>query len=415
MTTATRPLTERENKALAIATHTKLVRKPNNTWTVPSQSGPKTYTVNPDPESPSCSCRDFEFRRARCKHVLAVEIVLQREVTVSNDGNSQTVTETVTVKKKYTQAWSSYNKAQTNEKSQFLAFLYELCSKIEEPIQKRRRGGQRLPLADVLFAVTFKVYSGMSARRFASDMRDALAKGYVSKMPSFNSIFDYLQMESLTPYLKYLITESALPLKSIETDFAVDSSGFSTTRFERWFDVKYGNNEDWHEWIKMHLVCGVRTHIVTGVELTSARTHDAPYFKPLLEQTAKAGFNMVEVSADKGYISYDNLQAVVDHGATPYVPFKTNVTGKRGTELWKRLFHYYSFKREEFLVHYHKRSNVETTFSMIKAKFGERLRSKTETAQVNEALCKVLCHNLCVVIQSMYELNITPEFCDEAA
>src|ERR1051325_398646 len=103
-----------------------------------------------------------------------------------------------------------------DEKSDFLAFLYQLCSNIEEPIQKRKRGGQRLPLADVLFAVTFKVYSGMSARRFASDMRDALAKGYVSKLPSFNSIFDYLQNESLTPYLKYLITESALPLKSIE-------------------------------------------------------------------------------------------------------------------------------------------------------------------------------------------------------
>ena len=79
------------------------------------------------------------------------------------------------------------------------------------------------------------------------------------------------------------------------------------------------------------------------------------------------------------------------------------------------MFYYYNFKRDEFLAHYHKRSNVETTFSMIKAKFGERLRSKTATAQVNEALCKVLCHNLCVVIQSMYELNITPEFCSEAA
>jgi hypothetical protein len=133
MTTA--QLSERESKALAIATHTKLVRKPNNTWTVPSQSGPKTYTVNPDPESLSCNCRDFEFRRVRCKHVLAVEIVLQREVTVSNNGRTQTVTETVTVKKKYTQEWSAYNRAQTNEKSQFLAFLYELCSKIEEPIQ----------------------------------------------------------------------------------------------------------------------------------------------------------------------------------------------------------------------------------------------------------------------------------------
>ena len=67
------------------------------------------------------------------------------------------------------------------------------------------------------------------------------------------------------------------------------------------------------------------------------------------------------------------------------------------------------------MAHYHKRSNVETVFSMIKARFGERLRSKSETAQINEALTKVLCHNLCVVIQSMYELDVVPEFCSEAA
>lgn len=88
----------------------------------------------------------------------------------------------------------------------------------------------------------------------------------------------------------------------------------------------------------------------------------------------------------------------------------SGVSGKKKDELWKNLFHFYSFKREEFLRHYHKRSNVESTFNMIKAKFGERLRSKTETAQVNEALCKVPCHNLCVVIQSMYELGIDPTF-----
>ena len=402
----------RQQKAIEIAAKAKLTRK-GDTWLVPSQSGPKKYTVDPNPQEPSCSCPDFEARQLPCKHIYAVEIVVQREY--SSDGETETVTETVMVRKTYKQEWSSYNKAQTNEKAHFLAFLYELCSKVEEPIQKRSRGGQRLPLADVLFTVAFKVYSGMSARRFASDMRDALAKGYVSKAPSFNSVFDYLQMESLTPYLRQLIAESAMPLKSIETDFAIDSSGFSTTRFVHWFDVKYGNNEDWHDWVKMHLMCGTRTHVVTSVELSRARMHDSPYLKPLIEQTAKAGFNMVEVSADKGYISGDNLQTVVDHGATPYIPFKANVTGKRGSELWKKLFHYYSFKREEFLVHYHKRSNVETTFHMIKAKFGERLRSKTETAQINEALCKVLCHNLCVVIQSMYELGIAPEFTSEAA
>ena len=48
---------------------------------------------------------------------------------------------------------------------------------------------------------------------------------------------------------------------------------------------------------------------------------------------------------------------------------------------------FYQFKREEFLPHYHKRSNVETTFSMIKAKFGGSIRSKKRTAQINEILC----------------------------
>jgi transposase len=201
-----------------------------------------------------------------------------------------------------------------------------------------------------------------------------------------------------------------LPLKSIETDFAVDSSGFSTTSYVRWFDVKYGKDEDWHDWIKMHLMCGTSTHIVTSVELSRAKAHDSPYYKPLVDATAKSGFNMQEISADKGYISADNLHTTIAHGAMPYIPFKSNVNIKRGDDLWKKLFHFYSFKRAEFLMHYHKRSNVETTFSMIKAKFGEKLRCKTETAQINEALCKLLCHNLCVVVQSMYELGVDPTF-----
>jgi transposase len=74
------------------------------------------------------------------------------------------------------------------------------------------------------------------------------------------------------------------------------------------------------------------------------------------------------------------------------------------------MFHFYQLRRSEFMSFYHKRSNVETTFSMIKAKFGERLRSKTEKAQINELLCKVLCHNLCCVIQSIYELGIETNF-----
>jgi transposase len=62
------------------------------------------------------------------------------------------------------------------------------------------------------------------------------------------------------------------------------------------------------------------------------------------------------------------------------------------------------------MARYHKRSNVESTFSMIKAKFRDHVRSKSDTAVVNEVLCKILAHNICCVIIAVYELGIDPTF-----
>ena len=47
---------------------------------------------------------------------------------------------------------------------------------------------------------------------------------------------------------------------------------------------------------------------------------------------------------------------------------------------------------------------------MVKAKFGDKLKSKNWIAQQNELLCKLIAHNICVLIQEMHELGIKPEF-----
>ena len=44
------------------------------------------------------------------------------------------------------------------------------------------------------------------------------------------------------------------------------------------------------------------------------------------------------------------------------------------------------------------------------AKLGGAVRAKSPVAQVNEVLCKVLAHNLCCLIQSIYELGLEPVF-----
>ncbi len=191
----------------------------------------------------------------------------------------------------------------------------------------------------------------------------------------------------------------------------MDSSGFTTSRFVRWFDHKYGVVKKEYDWVKVSAMTGVKTNVVTAVEIDERYAGDCPQFAPLVRATSQS-FALREVSADAAYLSYDNMDLVASLGGTPYIDFKSNTTASEGGTM-ARMFHLYNLNRDAYLSHYHKRSNVETTFSMIKAKFGDHLLSKSDTAMINEALAKILCHNLCCLVQSTYELKVTAVFWGE--
>ena len=238
--------------------------------------------------------------------------------------------------------------------------------------------------------------------------------------PAFNTVLRRLRDPELTPYLEELVRLSAKPLAAVEERFAADATGFSTCNYARWYDHKGGKDQVKREWVKLHAMTGVLTNVVTDAVVTDSRHHDSPQFIPLLNRTA-LNFNMREVSADKAYSPKANLQAVADLGATPFVPFKETPTGRvvnpnaplptMTAPAWDRMYHLFALQRDTFLAHYHVRSNVETTFSMIKRKFGEALKSKSYEGQVNEVLCKVIAHNICCLISAIYELGLEmPQF-----
>lgn len=109
-------------------------------------------------------------------------------------------------------------------------------------------------------------------------------------------------------------------------------------------------------------------------------------------------------------MSRKNLELVTGIGGVPYIPFKKGSVADKNGKTWRKLFHEFNLNRDEFCEHYHQRSNVETTFSMVKTKFGDAVRSKTEIAMRNEVLAKFLCHNVVVCIHEMHELGIVPDF-----
>ena len=304
--------------------------------------------------------------------------------------------------------WTFYNQAQTTERAVVQKLLHSLCAGLEEPTQER--GRPRYPLADMVFCAAFKVYTGLSGRRFMGSLEEARTHGYIEKMPHYNSIFNCLENASLTPHLHELIKQSSLPLKAVEQDFAADSSGFTTGERMLWRKAKYGTSELWGDWVKAHVFCGLKTQIIVSVELSERYEHDSKFFEPLLEKAIESGFRPREISLDKAYLSRKTYELIDRCGATGYIDFKSNSRGDTQSEVWNRMHHFFSYNKADFYQHYYKRENIESLFSALKRKLGERLKSKNPMAQRNELLLKFLCHNLIVLAEAIVEFELETTF-----
>jgi transposase len=289
----------------------------------------------------------------------------------------------------YPQVWPAYNLAQTTEKKRLQVLLQDLCKNLPDP-EHKQRGPKPHRVRDCIFAMAYKVYCGFSSRRFHSDLADAHADGYLTRSVPGMKVTSFLENAELTPILFDLVAKSAAPLAAVETSFAVDSTGFASTRYETWTDHKYGVQRRKCVWVKAHCAVGTKTNVITAVRILDKDAADCPQYKPLMEATAKR-FAVKEVSADKAYLSVENAEVTYELGAEPFIMAKINTTGGAGG-LFEKMVGYFKFRQQEFLDHYHKRSNVESTFSAVKRKFGDSVRSKTDVAMVNEVLCKLLCH-----------------------
>jgi transposase len=377
-----------------------------DTYLVPSATASTSgYVV--DLAAGRCTCPDYEERGLPCKHQWALRY-FRHELELPNGTSVVTEVMEIVRRKTYKQDWPAYNAAQCEEKARVQVLLRGLCDGIQSPKQEGR-GRRRLPLGDAVYAATMKVYTTVSGRRATTDIVACEERGLVEHAPAYNSIFKVMERPDLRPLFKVLVEEAAAPLKAIEKTFAVDGTGFATNTYTRWFDHKYGEEKKQQRWVKLHAMVGTVTNVITAAEVTEGHVHDSPMFAPVVERTKANGFDVREVSADKAYLSHDNLALVEKLGGVPFIPMKSN-SGSAGSAAWERLYHLFALNKDDFLARYHKRSNVESTFSAVKRKFGDGVRSKLPDAQFNEVLLKCLCFNLSMLVHAIHELGIEPKF-----
>jgi transposase len=257
------------------------------------------------------------------------------------------------------------------------------------------------------------VYSQLSSRRAEALFGYAAERGQLGRAPHFNAPSKFLNRSEATPVLRQLLALSALPLAGVEATFAVDSTGFRTTNFGSYLNAKHGVKRE-HEWLKAHLVTGVKTNIVASATITDSQgkgTADTTQFPPLMEALLEGGFAPSVVTADGAYASRTNMDLLQALGVEPLIPFNDRVKPRAlGSSAWRKAVLYFQLHRDEFRQRYHQRSNVESTISAIKRKLGESVRSKNRVAQENELLCKFIAYNLTVLIHEMFEHGVEPSF-----
>lgn len=193
---------------------------------------------------------------------------------------AQELSLTKTVKVSYKQDWKNYTIAQNHEVNLFDKLLSDLVKIVPE--QPQRMGRPRLSLQETLFCAIQKVYSQLSSRRAYSLYENAEERGDIEKSPCYNVVNILLNREDITPILHKLLAVSALPLKSVETTFAPDSSGFGTSQFGQYAVEKYGGKMKKYRWIKAHILVGTKTNVIASARITKEQGGDCIQFAPMV-------------------------------------------------------------------------------------------------------------------------------------
>ena len=240
-----------------------------------------------------------------------------------------------------------------------------------------------------------------------------VAMGIIEQVPKRSTLNKYNQDKKITEMLHKLYKILAEPLADIENYFAVDATGISNAYGnDRWIKVRHTKEEmkRARTYNKLHVVSGCKTNVICSAKVTKGTSHESPYFKTLLDDTAQF-FTLREVTADAGYLSRENVKAIVQHGAAPFIMGKKNVhVPRNGNSSWDLMLRLWKKHQMFFAEHYHRRSNVEATFSAIKRKFGDFCRSKKPESQENEILAKIVCFNASVLSEAMLTYDLRRGF-----
>jgi len=314
-------------------------------------------------------------------------------------------------KKNYPRNFPVIYAAAKDEKLMFFSIIRDVVNYLQIPEKYYGNGRPTANVSDIIKNLCIQTYCRSTHWRVNSELVIAQDRGVVDNIYKKTALCKYMNQEELTLWLHKVYQTIAAGLGTLEVSASADASGMSVQYGRRrWVEVR-DQHQLHKDYKKLHIISGAKTNMVYAVHVTDGRKHESPILKRLIKDI-KGKFSFREFSADSGYLSRKNVDLIASNGMEPYIMPKKNTRSlnKGSSGAWGKMIWFALTNPDLFKFFYHKRSNVEATFGMIKKRFGYEVRSKSLVGQTNEILTKIICHNIVVLSRALLEFSLNPEF-----
>ena len=243
----TDPDQARRQRGRSIAAVCRIEERKPGLWVVPGEAGGGSYWVRMDGDPPTCTCEDFAKRQRACKHIHAVRAVIQRRAEpacaelvapaeATDAAGPSAVREPMSAPAPDLPAGLAGVQRGADPREVRVPGAPDRSLPGHPRAAEGPRGGQErgpAPGADGGSGGRLRLeglHDRLGAPRL-TDMRDAKDKGHLSHPPHYSAVFRYLEDPGDDADLQGPHRGEPRPLRSIEVDFVIDSTGFSTSRF----------------------------------------------------------------------------------------------------------------------------------------------------------------------------------------
>lgn len=340
--------------------------------------------------------------------------------------------------------WSSYNEAQVNEMADTLNLIRRFVDRASAriPERPRRRGRPPFPARDVAKALLLQTYFGVSDRVAAGLVRLFMEKLGISEAFSYKTIERGYDPSPVSEILREVFRLTNEHGNARETTFGVDGTGEPTSSKVNYESVRSEQRKDereagaWpspspspsppsspssqpnsspsssssspqrppaaeevatrHEFQLTVSSVGVHTKIFAGFRTTGDRSiGELSFFPSVVSQTHINCPQMDTILGDSLYANRMACAVVARYGATPYFLPKSNSTFlSRGVPSWNNMTHGLVGDPQRWLEEYHMRSMCETSNSMDKAEFPEKIRRRIPQRKDAVSSLRIYVHNI---------------------